>query len=324
MIDKFKINKILLITLSNIGDVLLTLPVVDVLRRSLPPASLTVMVGPRAKGIFEDAPWISKLVVYNKHSLLREKMRLIQQLRKEKFDLVIDLKNTILPLLLRARYKTTPFIMIPETILHMKDRFLYRLEKVIGSKSEPLRYDSLYISAQDKRYVEDMLTRVGIKASDKIIAISPGANSELKRWPKKHFSRLCERLMEKGNFRLIIIGDEKDKKLAHEIIHPLKNRPINLCGMTNLKQVAALLGRCSLFIGNDSGLMHMGSYLDTPILAIFGPSDPSRAGPWNKKGLFIYKKLSCSPCKKSYCNFNRECLTQISPDEVYETAKKIL
>jgi ADP-heptose:LPS heptosyltransferase len=112
------INKVLFITLSNIGDCILTLPVLDLLRENFPQAEITVMVGPRPKEIFAGNPYIHRLVVYDKYAGLKEKIRLFRELKQEKFDLVIDLRNSLFGALLPAKNKTSPFLVIPRQIRH--------------------------------------------------------------------------------------------------------------------------------------------------------------------------------------------------------------
>ena len=128
------INKILFFTLSNFGDVILTLPVLDVLRAKYPQASITVMVGPHASEIFRDNPHIHNLIIYNKYAKFREKIQLFFQLKKECFDLVVDLRNTLFGALLPAGFRTSPFMHIPSYIRHMRERNLYRLSNALREK----------------------------------------------------------------------------------------------------------------------------------------------------------------------------------------------
>ena len=153
------INKILFFTLSNFGDVILTLPVLDVLRERYPNASITVMVGPRPAEIFKNSPYIDNFIIYNKYAPLREKMRLFFQLKKEHFDIVIDLRNTLFGALLPAQFRTSPFLYMPWHIQHMKDKNLYRLSRELKQK-RPLaatREKLLYISPEDENYINNLL-----------------------------------------------------------------------------------------------------------------------------------------------------------------------
>ena len=124
------VNKILFITLSNFGDVILTLPVLDALRANYPDARITVMIGPRPSEIFKNNPYIDKLIIYNKYAKFREKARLFFALEKERFDVVVDLRNTLFGALLPARFRTSPFLFVPSGIRHMKERNLYILKRL--------------------------------------------------------------------------------------------------------------------------------------------------------------------------------------------------
>ena len=118
------INKILFMTLSNIGDVILTLPVLDSLRANYPKAKITVMCGVRPASIFKDNPFIDRLIIYDKHCGFNEKIGLFNTLRKEDFDLIVDLRNSFLSRILPAQYKTSPFLTLPRQISHMRHRHL--------------------------------------------------------------------------------------------------------------------------------------------------------------------------------------------------------
>src|SRR3989338_383465 len=176
------INKVLFITLSNIGDCILTLPVLDYLRENIPQAKITVMVGPRAKGIFENNPYINKLIIYDKYAPLRQKIKLFFMLKKERFDLVVDLRNSLFGALLPARFRTSPFLYIPSRIRHMKERNLYRLYRALKMRL-PAVYTttnkSLFISAEDKGYINHLLEENNINSKDKVViidAVARGAN----------------------------------------------------------------------------------------------------------------------------------------------------
>ncbi|MDP2940846.1 MAG: glycosyltransferase family 9 protein [Candidatus Omnitrophota bacterium] len=125
-----EIKKILFITLSNIGDCILTLPALDALAASFPRAEITVMAGPRARQIFERNPRVCRLIIYNKKSSLKENYRLFQELKKERFVMVVDLRNTFFGMALPAEIRTSPFLSAPRNIPHMKDRHLDRLQRV--------------------------------------------------------------------------------------------------------------------------------------------------------------------------------------------------
>ncbi len=168
------INKILFITLSNIGDVILTLPALDFLREEFPSAKITVIAGARPKEIFEDNPNINRLIVYNKHSKLKEKIKLFQELKQEKFDLVVDLRNSLFGAFLPAKYKTSPFLSLPKNMPHMKDRHLYRTQQALFGKAGKVQNffnagKAFFIKPEDTEYINAILKENNITSLDQAL-----------------------------------------------------------------------------------------------------------------------------------------------------------
>lgn len=323
--QNYKISKILFITLSNMGDVILTLPVLDVLKEVFPQSKITVMVGPRAKEIFENNSYIDRLIVYDKHSRLREKIKLFNVLKKEKFDLIVDLRNTLYGALLPARHRTSPFLIVPRKFRHMKERNLYRLQMALKT-TEPLpqaRGKSFYFTPEDRDYIESLLKEKGISASDKIIVVSAGAGGDTRRWDSDKFVRLCQELSR--DYRVVLIGAKAYQSTTQYICKNSSNKIFDFTGLTNLKQLTYLLKRSVLLITPDTGSLQLGSYIDTPIVALFGPSDERRYGPWSSQSRVITKDIFCRPCEKAQCRFGTlKCMAYIKIEDVLRKARNIL
>lgn len=318
-------KKILFITLSNIGDVILTLPVLDALRENFAGARITVMVGPRAKEIFENNPNINRLIIYDKYSKLREKIKLFQELRREKLDIVIDLRNSLFGALLPARYRTSPFLYIPKRILHMKDRNLYRLQMALKRKKPlPLgREKSLYASDKDRGYVDSLLKENAITDADKIAIVSFATAGDTRRWEAKNFSQLSDRLSQ--DYKVILIGAKAHQQAGQHILQNCRKRIFDFTGLTTFAQLAYLLKKSSLLITCDTGTLQLASYLDRPILALFGPSDERIYGPWSSQYRVIRKEIFCRPCAKAHCRFTTvKCMQLIRAEDVLKVTKQIL
>ena len=323
-IKKEKIKKILFVTLSNIGDCILTLPVLDALRREFPESLIDVVVGPRPEEIFKDNPTINQVVIYAKHSRLKDKLNLIKNLKRQHYDLVIDLRNSAFPLLINAKYKTTPFTRINKDIMHMKDRHLNRLKSLINCDITDIMHSSLWINPDDEAYIDGILKANKI-TNDRLVVISPGARSHIKRWQSEGFVQLIDSLVSDYNVGIVLAGDEEDRKISSEIVKLSKHNLADLTGKTTLKQLAALLKRSSLLISNDSAVMHLGSYLNIPVAAIFGPTNSDKYGPWSDKNIIVQKRLVCSPCQKAQCKFDTlQCMKDIKAEEVSYAASKLL
>jgi len=125
------IDKILFITLSNIGDVILTLPALDILHSDYPRAKITVVSGERAKEIFENNPFVSRFIPYNKRATVVERRALYRELKAQEFDIVVDMRNTLYGALVPAKYRTSSFVSVPGNVLNMRDRHIYKIKGLI-------------------------------------------------------------------------------------------------------------------------------------------------------------------------------------------------
>ncbi|OGW75259.1 MAG: hypothetical protein A2Z72_00825 [Omnitrophica bacterium RBG_13_46_9] len=322
-IDKSKVRRILLITLSNIGDVILTTPVADVLLREFPRAQLDVMVGPRGKDIFQYYKGVSELIVYDKKAGVFDKIKFFLRLRKAGYNIVVDLRNTILPFVLGARYRTSPLRHSSMLKMHKKDIHLSRLKSLGIDISNNNFY--IPIEESDKKHAEELLD--GLKEKP-FIVVSPGAKSHVKRWPLKYFAELCDALKEGLGYEIVIIGDESDRIVMERIMFYTKTKPVNLIEKTNIRELAYIIKKSRLLITNDSAPLHIGSACGAPVLAFFGPTDEKKYGPLTQGGSRVLRKdIRCSPCEVAQC-VNKakryECLKSISVEEALKAAKELI
>jgi len=319
-----KVSKILFVTLSNIGDCILTLPVLDCLRKDFPEAEITVIVGPRPAQIFQENRNVNKVFIYDKRAGLGARINLLKTLRKNEFDLIVDLRNSIFSWLVSARRKNLKLLRFPSNIKHMRQRHLFKLSN-LGLRSGGLEVPakSLSLRLQDEEYISRLLKKAGIIDKDRIIVISPGARSLIKRWPKEKFTDLINSLP--AGFKIILIGDQDDASINQYISRNAKVAALDLTGETSLLQAAALLKKATLLITNDSANLHLASYLNVPTIAIFGPTDDSKYGPWSENWRVVKKEIFCRPCMKAQCRFKTmECLHRVSVEDVLRQVKDIL
>lgn len=322
MIDKSKVHNILFITLSNIGDVVLTLPVLGVLEKEFPEAKITVMVSAQAKEIFQNDPAITKIIAYDKHVGFLKKVNLGLRLRRKFFDLVVDLRSTIYPALINAPYKTSLISKKAKEVIHKK---YFHLNKLLplGLDIKGASYN-LFFNDEDKLKVKTIFTELNISDVDKLVAVAPGAKSHIKRWTASGFAKVCQRLNKELGVKVLLVGDSNDKEITSQIIASGLNNTYDISGYTNIRELAYLLSQCKLLITNDSSPMHLADIVNTPAIAIFGPTDYKKYGPTLKNSQVIREQLKCSPCKRAQCGYNLECMKQIGADEVFEAAKRIL
>jgi len=157
------------------------------------------------------------------------------------------------------------------------------------------------------------------------IAVQPGARWLNKRWPAENFAGLVRRLAQEfPNVRFAILGDAGDMPLGEIISRAAPERCLDLCGRTSLPEMIEWLRLCDLMITNDTGPMHAAAALGKPLVALFGPTDLRRTGPYGQLENVLRIELPCSPCLKSHCTWKNpnECLTALSPRAVFEFAEQ--
>jgi heptosyltransferase-2 len=152
-----------------------------------------------------------------------------------------------------------------------------------------------------------------------LIGMNPGATYGLaKCWHPERFGELGRRIFNEWNASILLFGKEEEQPIAREILQHLKGRGINLAGKTNLLQLAALLECCQLLVTNDTGTMHVATAVGTPVVALFGSTDPLITGPWGDGHVVIRKDVPCGPCLKRICPTDHRCMELITVDEVEE------
>ncbi len=316
-----QVKKILFITLSNIGDAILTLPVLDYLKKSFAGSQITVMTGLRAKEIFENDPLVKNLLVYDKHARLREKIKLFRQLKQKNFDLIVDLRNSFLGRLLSFGRRGVLRSASLVKSRHMKDIHMSK----VATKIPHLAGNSLHVTPQDEDYVTRLLEENNISQKDNFAVISPGARSNIKRWPAEKFMELIYGITQTFKLKVVLVGDKDDVPITGYITERSKYAVTDLAGKTSILQLAALLKRAKALICNDSASMHLASYLNIPVVALFGPTDETKYGPWSKTSVTVKKEISCRPCKKAQCKFNTlECMHLIKVEDVMRALNNVL
>lgn len=318
----YAINKILFVTLTNIGDVILTLPALDVLRSRFPGARITVVSGPRAAGLFTGSPSITRVLPYDKHVRFREKLRFFRALQKEKFDLVVDLRNSLLGVLL-GRVKIPRRPALPAgTHASLCHRavvgFLERPGVALGKGG------SISVSGEDRKYIEGVFTQFGWGEKERIVVFSPGARSGIKRWHKEKFRELAAAVVREAGCKVVLIGDAADREVTADIARGMRD-VADLAGKTAFSQLAYLLSRSAVLVTNDSANLHLAGYLDVPVVAVFGPTDEFRYGPWSRHSRVVKAAIACRPCKKAQCiDSSVRCLGMIGVNEVKEAVMQVL
>lgn len=309
-------RRILIVKPSAIGDVVHGLPILNLLHRRFAQAQISWLVTPACAGILDGHPFLHEVIRFDRRrfgqawkspTALGELYRFVSSLRERQFDLVIDLQGLfrsgwltgctrapvragfahareLAPLFYTHRIKTS------QGDIHAIDRYLY-LAEAVGCPREPVEF--IFATSDADRHSAAQLL-----ADDRPYAlVLPGTNWLTKRWPIEYFARLAVLLQREFGLNVVFAGSAAEVDLCRQGIELVKaagsdgtstgvddavvaNPPINLAGKTTLRQLTALIERASIIIANDSGPMHIAAALDRPLVALFGPTNPLRTGPY--------------------------------------------
>ncbi len=333
-------KRILIVNVNWRGDVLFSTPFIRATRKAFPDSFIATLVVPRCVPILENNPYLNEVITFEedrRHKGLWGKLRLIGLLRSKHFDTAFLLHRSFTRTLIcvlagiprRIGYYTKKRAMllttsIPQPVkpIHKVEYFL-NIAQVCGMEPENKDYE-FFSSPEDKDYILGLFQECGLKKEDFVIAINPGGNWFLKRWPKENFAQVCDSLIRDYQARIVITGAKADFNLARDIAALMKNRPLIICGKTTLGQLAALMARADLVISNDSGPMHVAVSQKTKVIALFGPTSPEITGPYGKGNyVVIQKDVGCqTPCYQLDCKDNR-CMKAITVEEVLETVRRL-
>jgi len=333
--------RILVIKLRYLGDVLLTTPLFNALRTHFPDAFIAAAVNRGTEDMLTDNPTINRIFTVERDSNflsdLQKQLRLMREIRSFKFNMVLELTNNDRGAVLaytsgaqkRLGYKKKKENFLRQSILftdlievennlHIAKKNL-EMAKALGC-SLPSVKPVLFWSPQDQAACEQILKSNDISDDVSCVVLHPSSNARHKIWTVEGYAALCNYLRDKWAIRTILIcgKDPEELRLNREICALAKSHPLNLGGQLTLKQTAVLLSKAALFIGIDSGPMHMATAVNKPVAAIFGPSRAWRWGPLGEGHVIIQKDWPCVPCGKKGCEGNGQsrCLDELSLEEV--------
>ncbi len=338
--------KILILKPSSLGDVIQALPVLRLLKLHYPQSSIFWWIDSALAPLLEGDPDLAGVVRFERRRWTRpqhwpEMLRSIRWLRAQHFDLVIDLQcllrsgafgwlanGKVFVGLNEIREGARGFydLAVPRKSFHTHavDWYLSVLPPLGVPAHNNFRWlpERPKISSEVKRKWPEAFAR-----NPQLILLLPGARWENKRWPAQHFAELISLLAKKfPAAHFAIIGSDEDRPLGDTISRTVPERCLNLCGATSLPEMIEWLRLGDLLVTNDTGPMHAAAALSKPLVALFGPTEPRRTGPYGQLENVLRLDLPCSPCLKSVCHFEKpeECLRALPPALVFERALKLL
>jgi len=333
--------KVLIIEPNWLGDVLFTTPAIRAVREKYKDVYISVIVHARCLPILEDNPNINEIIVLKNVRGLKgffAKIKLIPRLKSKSFDIAFLFHRSM------TRALMCVLAGIPERIgYHTRKRFFLLTRRIIPQWPEAHRVEyfldvtraadidtdnrdyEFFIKSEVEKQIVSILNDSGISEGEPYFSINPGGNWPPKRWPKENFAKLADELADMYNTKVIITGAEKDVALGEDIKNLCNSKPINLCGKTTLKELAAISRRAKAVISNDTGPMHISVSQKTPTVALFGPTHPDITGPYGSSQYVVVKKdIGCPvPCYDKTCNDYR-CMKAITVDDVMEAVASVI
>ncbi|MBU1853372.1 MAG: glycosyltransferase family 9 protein [Candidatus Omnitrophica bacterium] len=325
--DETQIKKILIIRLDRIGDVILTTPAIRALRRTFPDAQIHMLINEYTKDLLVRNSNIDKLLIYKSDNLGRD------------YSLALVFHPGIRPNYLafvsraisRVGYagRGGGFFLTHilkddrETRVRHEVESALEIVGIIGCKAEDRKIE-VSVTEEGECFAHKFFEKHMLNGT--IVVIHPGARQSYIRWKKQGFAEVADKLMKINSVKVLIIGNESERPLVNEVGSLMKGRPVCAVGL-RLTYLVSLIKRCSLFIGNSTGPMHIAAALNVPCVAIFGAMhslDSYRVwGPIGNRHIIISSEEKCYKCHPSDCRDFR-CMKRISAEEVFNAAQKLL
>ncbi|MDE0301337.1 MAG: glycosyltransferase family 9 protein [Candidatus Poribacteria bacterium] len=289
------IKNILVFSFSFIGDATLSTAVINPLRRHFPDAQISLLVGTRAFHLLAEDPGIDYVLIYDhreKHAGWNGKWRLISSLRSKRFDLIIDLRDS-----LWSRFLGGVHWGLPRrgSNTHAVTRYLEALKRhgvdTAGARPQ-LRFTDGEITARDQYLINKGMTR-----DRPVVGIHPGGNWRYKLWSPTNFARIADLLDDEWDAQILLFAGPDELSLQVQVADSMNLEPIVVKNQS-LRQVAALIETCDIYIGNDTGPMHIAAAVGTSVIAIFGSTNHHRSGPYGEEHIVVRSDmdLGCNPC----------------------------
>jgi lipopolysaccharide heptosyltransferase II len=336
--------KILILKPSSLGDVIQALPVLRLLKLHLPKSEIYWWIDSALAPLIEGDPDLAGLLLFERKRWGHpqhwpEMIRSIRRMRQQQFDWVIDLQCL-------ARSAAFAWLADGQRLIGLDEV----REGARGFYDQAVRRASFHTHAVD--WYLAVLKPLGVPVHHRFtwlperpdhaaalqakwpltparwIALQPGARWDNKRWPADSFSEVVRTLArEIPEVRFAILGGRDDQAVGQSIALAAPGNCLNLCGQTTLPEMIEWVRRCELMVTNDTGPMHVAAALGKPIVALFGPTEPRRTGPYGQtEDVLRLPHLPCSPCMTDHCTYSRpnECLKGIAPQAVLERVRQIM
>jgi lipopolysaccharide heptosyltransferase II len=349
-------RRVLVIKLGHFGDTLQTIPLLRAMKQSRPGCRIDMLIGPWTVDLVQRIPYVDNIQVYVPHFHylhrgdvsrclgFRDEMKWAQALRNEKYDLAIVSYTTgLVELSILSAIRPSCWLgPSPECALYVDigaqceapfQKEIYEADRLLqlcgylGIPSTDSRLE-FPIRTEEESKARELLKRSGISPADAWVVICPGAGWPGKQWPAERFAAVADLLIEETHAHVLICGSRAEEALCRSVAEGMRHQAVNLAGQTGWGELAALIRDARLFIGNDSGPMHLAAVFETPCVVLFGPTPELQWAPRHRSARVIRHVESCPDCwywhPKCNCAHDRACMKKISVAEVRAASMALL
>ena len=327
--------KLLIRSTNWVGDAIMALPALRAVRARFPEAEITILAKPYVAFLYKNQHVCDNIMYVD------YRRDMVGDLRAQKFDVALLLQNAFEAAWFAWRagiperigyardgrsLLLTKAVSVPKTgeiPAHEQYYYLELLRRIGWLDSVPNEsFVKLEVPEENRRRASDFLLSAGVQRDTLRVAIGAGASySSAKCWPPDRFAELANRLHAEGKVDIILFGTRGEAPVSSAIAAGMRRPPIDFTGKTAINDLPALLSQCHLFIGNDSGAMHVAAAVGLPVVAVFGPTDPLGTAPVTPSCSIIQEKPYCGPCFLRRCPTDHRCMTRVSPDMVEAAAR---
>lgn len=340
IVERSSIRKILVLRYRSIGDIILSYPTIEALRETYPTARIDFLIDDKFADICHAHPYVNYVLLHptkrgntGSWAYFKKSVQFMSKIRKQKYDMVVDLhsgpRSSILTFLSGARYRVG-------SLMRKRHKLFYNvyaepgiakkvhtvnvmLNTISPLKPNKLAKKSLFLRYKDGDglYVKNFLEKYDVTEKETVVMVHPGARVDIKRLPSQRMGKIVNWMTTELGVKVIYAGKDSDLPAIADIVS-YSGKPGLMATNLTLGRLAALIKSCNLFIGNDSGPMHMAAALDVPIVAFFGPSDPAIWSPWGARGKIVRcTPMECMPCDQKGCPYvGNHCMTRISERDI--------
>jgi heptosyltransferase III len=333
-------KNILLIRTDRIGDVVLSLPMLPMLRKQFPTARITVMVRSYTKEIVQHHPCVDEVMLWEDEASLSDYVRI---LKKKSFDVAIlpypRFRLALIAFLagiserVGTGYRWYSMLFNKKIYEHRKDAKKHEAEYnlnllvAIGVETTKDLEFTFPISEASKVVVNNELQNHGLSFDSKYVVLHPGSGGSARDWSPENFAKLGDEIISRYNIGVVITGGKGEEQLVEKVQSSMKKAAVALVGKFNLEELGALYQHAKVFVANSTGPLHIASILGTPVIAFYPPitqCSATRWGPYTtKKIVFSADNNLCTQCNGKECQSN-VCMNQITVDQVVNAIGKLM